>query len=268
MEKNRQTLKEFSSVILADEEICIITNGNYIKYVGGVGGIKVRTENGSGFTLQIGGACKFAEFSRIYITNLGKDETTKTIVLGYGEIQNNAVVGSVGIDGSISLSSNDFVLFADNSDYNKTVLNKNCYQHTIKCGDSTSNYSYSHIINPVNSGVVCLVTSLIANSAIDGVVLQLEKYSTINNDLNIQNNVYNSNLNSFGEHEELNVYEGYSTINQHGIELFGCRVGAYIPYQFINGKPIVLNAGEGLQVRPNIVNTRVNGSWNWEEYLA
>ena len=95
---NRKHLKTVTMTMEAGEEKTIVLNGNFVKYETGNGSVLFRTNEGADFKRSVGGSAKFSEFNKINVTNLHTDVDQKTFTVGYGEVKDNAVSGTVDID--------------------------------------------------------------------------------------------------------------------------------------------------------------------------
>lgn len=258
MIKNRNSLKELNLAIAPGAEVHVTINGNYVKFIEGVGPLKIKTEEGTNISLPVGRSAELSEYEQISITNMGTDTGIKTIVVGYGKINDNVTAGSVGIDGAISLSSNDFVLYADNSSYNKSVENNSFIGNKHNNGN-TGLWACTQIWNPVDSGILIQINRFFLQSYNDNAIywgLTQSKLGT--NQPDFINNKFDQNVLAVGEYRTFDnaVVGDYN--RQSFCELYG-------GVEIIKTCPVIISAGNGFGGTSLLTDKNIVALIEWEE---
>ena len=151
--KNHHSLQTLTFPFVANQEINVPVNGTYFKYESGTGEISVKTAEGLNIKRDVGGAIKCSEFSELRIQDLSGADDTKIFTIGYGEIKDNSVSGTIDVDtiGSIT----DPIKIAENQNY-ATLDNRN-FMGGEFLTPVAGNYPHVGLRNPVASGVNCII---------------------------------------------------------------------------------------------------------------
>jgi len=143
--KDRQALQTINLPFIANQQLTIPVNGNYIKYESGTGSVKIITNEGVDIVRDVGGAIKCTEFIEVKIQDLSGADDTKVFTIGYGEIKDNSVSGTIDVDtiGSITDPVKQYKNFASE--------NGNCFIGYASGSNIGATYSHGFLNNPVDS---------------------------------------------------------------------------------------------------------------------
>jgi len=154
--KSHQSLQTLKFPFIANQEINVPVNGTYFKYESGSGEISVKTTEGLNIKRDVGGAIKCSEFSELRIQDLSGADDTKVFTIGYGEIKDNSVSGTIDVDtiGSII----DPVLIGANQDLDS--INGKVFRGGKSVTGAGGNYVHIGVRNPALSGINIFIDNI------------------------------------------------------------------------------------------------------------
>lgn len=160
LKKSRQSLRTINISLDSGEEKIIISNGNFIKYETGTGNIRIRTNEGVDVIRDVGSKIKISEFTEVHITNLHTANDAKTITIGYGDVSDNAVSGTIDVDNITNLEVVE-ILERDKTSFIDTLENENTFMMGVHKGAVSSKYCQLGLHNPIASGINLIVQKVL-----------------------------------------------------------------------------------------------------------
>ena len=259
---SRKSLKTFNVTIAAGAQERITVNGNFIHYTDGNGTVNFTTPEGLNIIRDVGGSVNCSQFEHVFITNNHTSSDLKTLTIGYGELRDNAVSGSVDVDEILTPVE---VLNREEV----STLDSKMFSAGAHTSVGSGNYPQHGLYNPVGSGKLLLVKRYLATSYVASTQAYFALlYYAIADPLTdswVDNSSLTARNNYLGGSNPLATFwvKGNSTIpgtrfKQYDVPAYGtgCEM-ITVPY--------IVPEGFMLIVANKYVSTCLAGGFEWEE---